>query len=73
MKKLLPHLPALVGSVFGLGACYLRFRGESDIAAALEAHGVELVLALGALAGFARWNTGSTHEDMRRDAGGGAS
>lgn len=63
-------LPVIVTAVAGIGAAYLRFRGQPGLAAVVETHGVELLLASLALGGAAAWQPGRTHEDIRREAGG---
>jgi hypothetical protein len=70
MKKLRPHLPAIVAALCGLGAGYLRFRGQPGLAAIVDTHATELLLALATVAGAASWSPGRTHEDIRRDAEG---
>lgn len=68
--RLRRFLPVIITAVAGIGAAYLRFRGQPGLAAVVETHGVELLLASLALGGAAAWQPGRTHEDIRREAGG---
>lgn len=68
--RLRRYLPVIITATAGLGAAYLRFRGQPGLAAVIETHAVELLLASLALGGAAAWQPGRTHEDIRREAGG---
>jgi len=68
--RLRRYLPVIVTAVAGIGAAYLRFRGQPGLAAVVETHAAELLLASLALGGAVAWQPGRTHEDIRREAGG---